>query len=197
MNRARLCALLCVYAVCVVTWIKEAPRRGAVKNSNGVDEKVNVGFRSIVPRTPPSLSFPFSYPARLPSLIDSPSRLPGFPSFDQSFYGAADVRSVFEWRTYTRARARAYTRIHTRTRLAALYLYRLIATDHFDLFNQTDSCKQVAMAQEFWWTNQREELYSKFIKDLEEKGGNIIGCNDQVTDLIRKDDEFSICNYLH
>lgn len=32
------------------------------------------------------------------------------------------------------------------------------------------------MAQEFWWTNQREELYSKFIKDLEEKGGNIIGC---------------------
>lgn len=53
------------------------------------------------------------------------------------------------------------------------------------------------MAQEFWWTNQREELYSKFIKDLEEKGGNIIGCNDQVTDLIRKDDEFSICNYLH
>lgn len=115
MNRARLCALLCVYAVCVVTWIKEAPRRGAVKNSNGVDEKVNVGFRSIVPRTPPSLSFPFSYPARLPSLIDSPSRLPGFPSFDQSFYGAADVRSVFEWRTYTRARARAYTRIHTHT----------------------------------------------------------------------------------
>lgn len=32
------------------------------------------------------------------------------------------------------------------------------------------------MAQGFWWTNQREELYSKFIKDLEEKGGNIIGC---------------------
>lgn len=57
------------------------------------------------------------------------------------------------------------------------------------------------MAQGFWWTNQREELYLKFIKDLEESGKGReyyrMPSNDQVTDLIRKDDEFSICNYLH
>lgn len=65
-----------------------------MENSNGVDEKVNAGFRSIV-------GFPLRSSRPSLSLVNSPSRLLGFPSFDQRVSTSRDnVRSVHGM-TYT------------------------------------------------------------------------------------------------
>lgn len=147
MNQARFRRVL--YAVCC----NELKRRhgGAQRRTRtGSMKRLTSGLGRSSYHTA-GLLFPFLTPPAPPPSNRLPSRLPGFPSFDQSFYGAFD-RCSNDVRTHARTHARARTHTFSARRSTSSHLSARRTIRHrSDRFNRRfiGRCKQVAMAQGF------------------------------------------------